>query len=70
MVYTRRTGRRQGSDPPLDVLRAQLGKADIAAAEAFVKDWKPDVPDKLANDASFAGQSWKNRQADAQPGNG
>ena len=53
-----------------DVLRAQMSKLDLTAAEAFANDWKPDVPDKLANDASFAGQAWKNRQPDAQPANG
>ena len=53
-----------------DVIKAQLGKADLATAEAYVRDWKADVPDKLANDASYAGQAWKSRQPGAAAENG
>ena len=53
-----------------DALRGQMNKADIASAEAAVRDWQAQVPDKLVNDATFAGQAWKARQATGQLGNG
>ena len=53
-----------------DAIRAQLSKGDLANVDAYVREWKADVPDKLANDASFAGQAWKARQPGSNAENG
>jgi len=54
-----------------DALRTQLTKAELASADAFIAQWQPLVPDRLANDSTAAGQAWKARQTgSAAPDNG
>ena len=49
-----------------DLMKTKLDKNDLGAAEHLAKTWQPQVQDKLANDAKFAGEAWKSRQAVAQ----
>jgi localization factor PodJL len=53
-----------------DALKTQMGPADYSAAEQLAKSWQPQMQDKLANDARFAGELWKSRQSAANPDNG
>ncbi len=49
-----------------DAVVRQMSTEQVAAAEALVKGFKTKRPDRLANDARFAGQVWKTSQFGAQ----
>lgn len=53
-----------------DLIKKQMPAADYAAAEKLAATWQATVPDKLANDARFAGEAWKARQPEASADNG
>ncbi len=53
-----------------DLIKKQMQPADYAAAEKLATAWQTTVPDKLANDARFAGEAWKARQPEASANNG
>jgi localization factor PodJL len=53
-----------------DLIKKQMPAADYAAAEKLAAAWKATVPDKLANDARFAGEAWKARQPENAADNG
>jgi localization factor PodJL len=47
------------------LMKSKMDKTDLAAADHLVKSWQALTPDKLANDAKFAGEAWKSRQTTA-----
>jgi localization factor PodJL len=53
-----------------DLIKKQMPAAEYAAAEKLAATWVPSIPDKLANDARFAGEAWKARQPEAGSDNG
>ena len=46
-----------------DQMKGKMDKSDWNAAENLARSWQPMPPDKLSNDARFAGEMWKTRQA-------
>ncbi|NJM55041.1 MAG: hypothetical protein HC841_03200 [Verrucomicrobiae bacterium] len=44
-----------------------MERSDWSAAENFARSWQPIAPDKLANDARYAGELWKSRQTASLP---
>jgi localization factor PodJL len=53
-----------------DLIKKQMPAADYAAAEKMAATWQATAPDKLANDARFAGEAWKARQPENTADNG
>lgn len=45
-----------------DQIKSRMDKAEWSAAERLAANWQPMPPEKLANDARFAGELWKSRQ--------
>ncbi len=50
-----------------DTMKGKMERSDWSAAENLARSWQPIAPEKLANDARFAGELWKSRQASAEP---
>ena len=50
-------------------MRNELGRSDLEAADAMIRDWQPQAADPLANDPRLAGEAWKKRVGVAD-GNG
>jgi localization factor PodJL len=48
-----------------DAMKSKMDATDLAAAEHLAKTWTAQPQDKLANDAKYAGEMWKSRQAAA-----
>lgn len=49
-----------------DQMKARMDRNEWSAAEHLARSWQPIAPDKLSNDARYAGEIWKSRQAAAQ----